>query len=57
MFRKFISRKLFAAVAAIVVGAFAPQLLPFLKILAPTYIGAQGVADAAGALAGALKKE
>lgn len=56
MFRKFISRKLFAVVASVLVGAWAPWMIPFLKVLVPTYVGAQGVADAAANLRDAIRK-
>lgn len=47
---KWFSRKLLAAVGTTIVGAFCPELLPLLKILAPTYIVAQGIVDAAASM-------
>lgn len=50
------SRKLWITVAAVLVGAFYPPLIPLLKIVAPVYVGAEGVADAAGALRRSIDK-
>jgi len=50
------SRKLWLTIGSIALGAYAPALVPFLKILVPSYVAAQGIADAAGALKGAIQK-
>jgi hypothetical protein len=39
------SRKLWVTILSPIVAAFAPQLLPLIKILAPAYLIGQGVAD------------
>jgi hypothetical protein len=46
------SRKLWITVLATLLGAFYPAALPLLKVLVPTYLGAQGLADAAAAFNG-----
>lgn len=48
------SRKLWIAIIGILVGTFYPPALPILKILAPMYIGAQGIVDAAEKLKGLI---
>lgn len=49
MGEKLKSRKLWLAILGSVVGIIYPPAAPLLKIIIPTYLGAQGVADAAAA--------
>lgn len=46
------SRKLWITIlGGVVIGIYYPAMLPaYLKIAVPTYLGAQGIADAAAAL-------
>ena len=50
------SRKLWVTVFSILAGIFFPPAVPLLTILAPTYVGAQAIADAAASLAEKVKK-
>jgi len=54
--RKLGSRKLLVSLGAIALGIFYPPAVPLLKIVAPAYVGAEGIADAAGALYNAIHK-
>ena len=56
MIEKLKSRKLWVTIGSILVGAFFPAVAPLLKIVVPTYVGAQGLADAAANLRQALPK-
>lgn len=47
MKEKLKSRKLWITVIGILVGVLYPPALPLIKILAPTYVGAQAIVDAA----------
>lgn len=46
------SRKLWITVLATLLSVFYPAAIPILKVIVPTYLGAQGLADAAAALKG-----
>lgn len=48
------SRKLWVTIGTVLAGAAYPPLIPLLKIITPIYLGAQGAADAAEALAEGL---
>jgi hypothetical protein len=46
------SRKLWITVLSALLGIFYPAAIPFLKILVPTYLGAQGLVDVTQAIGG-----
>lgn len=46
MWRKFTSRKFLSLVAGIGLSLWKPDLAPILKLLVPSYMGAEGVIDA-----------
>ena len=47
MIEKLKSRKLWITILGILAGVLYPPAIPLLTILAPTYVGAQGIVDAA----------
>lgn len=46
------SRKLWALIGSVVLAVLYPPSIPILKLLTPTYLGAQGAVDLVQALKG-----